>query len=553
MKDRLLAHGGVRAGLVVLVMATGAAPDEAPPCARETGSPGELSVEPMPAEWGVRMPSIQFCTSDTDCAGCARCRRGLCSGPLGDKACMCHGECVDVGHESCDLSPQKPLCGGVCSDAPPRGPLPCGRGNDTVRLERFPGRECLVAGATVAPAGTVAIQTSATQPTPSSRDCSAGCARLEVVGPVIELLLPREGDGNRSAAITFAGGHWFAAWSRGQSNATLVQRFTADGEIDGRTLRIEGTAAPRSLLWSPHAGGQLMHFGYVQPSYTAAGAMLSLHRWDLDLKPSGEPLLLRGPGTLRGHEMLEANDRGEFLWTSMLDRPGGLVREILVPAGMPPGKRITPRDWRTGAAGRDALDGAFESIDGQGYLIEVSHGSLRIRALLDNGALGAPRAVFDVPAVEGRQLVLSERIGRRWYVSARAAARRGPVRIQAVDASSLVPVGSVIDLSWPEGRPYSLIDADGTPMLEGSLSPVGRPSRSSLVPLDPTARAACPASTVFVPSLPDTHQAIGAIHFNGNVAGVIVTTWDSTGGSTGAPRLFFTRIRCVGPGRRALD
>lgn len=214
-----------------------------------------------------------------------------------------------------------------------------------------------------------------------------------------------------------------------------------------------------------------------------------------------------------------------------------------------PGKQIAPHDWRTGADSGDAFGSAFERIDGQGYLIEASHGSLRIRALLDNSALGAPRPVFDVPAAEGRQLVLSKRIGWRWYVSAHAAKREPTVRIQAVDASSLAPVGSVFDLSWPNGSPYTLIDANGTPMLLGDLRPFRERNRSSLVPLDPTARAACSPTTVFVPSLPDEYQAIAAIHFNGDVAGVIVATW----GSTGAPRLFFTRLRCVAAARRTFD
>lgn len=370
---------------------------------------------------------------------------------------------------------------------------------------------------------------------PVSEPCSAACARLEAIGPVNELLLPRGDYGERSV-VTFADGRWYAAWGGGQANATLVQRFTADGRTDGPALRIEGTT-PYGLVSTRHAGGQLILFGSVPPAYTAAGAMWSVHRLNPDLERAGAPLLLRGPGTLHLGVTVETNDAGELLWTSVLDRPGGLVREVRVAHGEGPKRAIAVRDWSPGVD----REGAFERIDGQGYFVDASQGALRIRALLDNGMLGAPRRVFDVPVSEGRQLVLSKRVGSRWYLGAHAARRGATVRMQALDTASLAPVGGLMELSWPGDGPYSLIDANGTPMLLGNLQP-DKPSRASLVPLDVAARAACPASTIVVPSLPGQYQTIRALHFNGDVAGVTVAAW----GNTVTPRVFFTRLRCVG-------
>lgn len=374
------------------------------------------------------------------------------------------------------------------------------------------------------------------QPSPYVQACGAGCAGLEVMGPVTELLMP-EKDSIEQAAITFAGGHWYAAWGGRGADMTLVQRFTADGRSDGEALHLDGVLTPGSLLASSHGGGQVTLLGYAGGAYTADGFTQSLHRMDLDLKAVGTPLLLRSPTTLQLAVSVEMNEAGDLLWTTVLDRPGTLVRETRVAVDAVPGQAVTVRDWWLGVE----REGAFERIDGKRYFIDATQGALRIRELLDGGALGKPRIAFEIPAEEGRQLLLSKRVGNQWYVGAFAVTLGSVVRIQALDASSLAAVGSRIELSWPNDRPYSLVDANGTPMLLGCLHPQGKASKASLVPLDANAGAACRANTVSLPSLPDHYQTIRALHFNGDVAGVALAAWDSTGVS----RLFFTRLRCV--------
>jgi hypothetical protein len=64
------------------------------------------------------------------------CERGLYTGIT---TCMCDEECAAAGMGSCDLSPVKPLCGGLCAPGRPPTNLECGRGADVVRLEPFTG------------------------------------------------------------------------------------------------------------------------------------------------------------------------------------------------------------------------------------------------------------------------------------------------------------------------------------------------------------------------------------------------------------------------------
>ena len=80
------------------------------------------------------------CKTDADCPGCGRCRDGFCPAkdPSGAE-CMCNAECEAKGATSCDLSVEKPLCGGVCVDAPKTRELTCGAGDDSTKLAPFDG------------------------------------------------------------------------------------------------------------------------------------------------------------------------------------------------------------------------------------------------------------------------------------------------------------------------------------------------------------------------------------------------------------------------------
>ena len=394
------------------------------------------------------------------------------------------------------------------------------------------GRQAPTPSATAMPPPTFPAQ-----PTPFVETCGATCPALEPFGPASDLVIGK-GDWVENAVVTFAGGHWYVAASGRRTDAALVQRFTADGAVDGDALRITG-GTPQALLALPSNGGQLVLVGSVRPYDRASGYMRSLHRLGLDLKTAEPPQLLRSPSVPLVRVSIEVDAEGDLLWTDLMDRARLLVREARVRLEASPGPAITTRDWWLELD----HDATFERVDGRGYFVDGSQGALRIRELLENGAVGAPRVIFAIPPAEGRQLLLSRRIGDRWYVGAHAVKNGPPVRIQALEAGTLSPVGGLIELSWPEGRPSMLLDADRTPLLLGDLHSNVERGRSSLVPVDTTARAACRATTVGVPALPTEHQAIRAIHFNGATAGVVLSAW----GPSGTSRVVFTLLRCVAP------
>ena len=112
-------------------------------------------------EWGITMPQIRFCTSDLDCAGCTLCRDGLCdAAQRTGTTCMCDDECLRIGQKSCDRPLLKPLCGGQCSKSAARRSLPCGRGQDVPRLERFTGQVCRAVATAEVAESTITIQLS---------------------------------------------------------------------------------------------------------------------------------------------------------------------------------------------------------------------------------------------------------------------------------------------------------------------------------------------------------------------------------------------------------
>jgi len=81
-------------------------------------------------------PPLKPCATDADCPGCERCSNGFCPGGVAQLAiCMCNAECQDIGFGACDLSPDKPLCGGRCVGGTPQRELVCGAGDDVVKVE----------------------------------------------------------------------------------------------------------------------------------------------------------------------------------------------------------------------------------------------------------------------------------------------------------------------------------------------------------------------------------------------------------------------------------
>ena len=490
----------------------------------------------MPPEWGVQEPQFIFCSTDLDCGGCLRCREGMCDrSQWAGTTCMCHDECVAVGQKSCDVSRRKPLCGGTCSDAPPTVPLACGQGQDVVRTEPYRDQGCLVGAAVASRGRTVAIETkrAALQPA-TAATCTAPCACLEAIGPESELFLP-SGDRVDQSAVTFANGYWYVAWGANEARTTFVQRFTADGAIEGQALRIEGTL-PNGLTSTAHDPRHVILSGWVSPAYTPAGSMMSIHRLTPTLASSSIPLLLRAPHGLALGRSMEADATGALVWTDLLDRPGGLAREARLSPGLGTNQVVASRTWRVGSD----RDGRVVRVDGRPYVVDVAEGAVRVRRLLDDGRMGAVQRVIEVPPTEGRQILLSEQVGNRFYVGARGLSKEQPVRVQALDSQSMAPVGRLIDMRWPGPGPYFLADANGTALVVGAL-PGGGPAQVSVVALDPASGTACPVNALVLPSLPGYYVMIRAIHFEGDVGGMTV----SAHSSSGAGRAFFTRVRCL--------
>jgi hypothetical protein len=504
------------------------------PCPLE--KPAVSSETGLPPEWGVTLPQIDVCTEDADCAACGRCRNGTCGLEQTWDTCMCHDECARAGSRSCDRSSQKPLCPGVCSASAPTGSMPCGRGDDTVRVEPFTGQRCLVAGAAALSAQAIVAWPSA----PDGRaagPCLARCAAVEAIGPVSELVVPRD-DLVEQAAVTFAQGRWYVAWSGRRARATMVQRFDRDGRIDGPALRIEGTTAG-TFAETGRPAGEILLLAWVPPAYTPAGSMVSVHRLTADLEPAAAPVLLRGPGAGAFGTSVVRGDGGELVSTGVHDRKGTLVREVRLSADARPDRPLAARDWWPGVDDWGALD----RIAGQPYFLDGNQGALQIRALQERGVVGAPRPAFPIPGAEGRQVVLSRRIGDRWYLGAHAARPAPIVRVSALDTSSLAPIHDVIEFPWLNGSPHALVDGNGTPMLLGSVDSASRATRSTLVPLDFTAGAACSGTTLSVLSLIEPYQTVRALHFEGGIGGAVITAW---GNGDFVSRAFFTRLRCTG-------
>jgi hypothetical protein len=356
-----------------------------------------------------------------------------------------------------------------------------------------------------------------------------------VLAPVSELLVP-SGDRVEQSVVTFANGRWYVAWGATEAKNTFLQRFTAEGAIEGDALRIEGTL-PNALTSAGHGGGQVILSGWVWPGYTPAGSRISIHRLTPDLAGAGPPLLLGGAHAMALDRSIEAEGAGTLVWTDVLNRPVVLAREVRLPPGVGANRPVASRDWRVGGD----RDGKFARVGGERYFMDVAEGALRIRRLLDDGQIGPVQRVIEVPTGEGRQILLSEQVGTRWYVGAFAVWRDSPVRVQALDARSLAPVGRLIEIRWPGQRPWFLVDANSTPMLVGVLQSEGGPRHVSLVALDAAAGTVCPANAPVLPSLPGHSAVIRAVHFEGGIGGMTV----SAQANSRATRAFFMRLRCL--------
>ena len=372
-------------------------------------------------------------------------------------------------------------------------------------------------------------------PAPSA--CPVSCPRLEPVGAVVELTAPYVG-AESNARVTFAGGRWYVAWEGGQSPGTLIQRLTADGEVAGPALAIAGTT-PLALLSVPGGQELILYGGRIAPASGPAGRVASIHRLDLDLRVIGTPLLERGPSTRALGFTTEATAAGELVATWILDRPGGLVRELRYAPGQTAAGEVPKRDWRPGPA---AAMYTLDRIGGQRVYPDVGEGWLRLRPLLADGTIGAETRLAPVTAGLEPNVLFVRRVGDRvWVGGSRHAVTQNVLHLRAVDAATGVPVGQPLALNWAGDGPYRAVDAHGTLLLMAFASRDGT-TLPALIPIDPVAGVACPASIVSLPGLgPRTTTYVTQMHFEGDTAGVALDTFRGAD----QRRLFFTRLRCA--------
>jgi hypothetical protein len=372
------------------------------------------------------------------------------------------------------------------------------------------------------------------KPTPLADQCLATCASLEVAGPAFELPPPYDESSGQSA-VTFGGGHWYAAWGGRPSVVTQLQRFTATGELDGPTKRIDGTT-PRELLWNDASTSPLTLFGWVPPAYTPAGMMLSVHALGADLAGGAAPLLLRASGDLSVFEDVSLGASGDIVYTRALARPRPLLREVRLAPSVQPGQTLPLVDWPSSASGAFF---AVDRVQGQRVAVDFDAGAsaVRVTRLTDDGKAGVPAPVLTLPSLApsvSGYVVFSKVVGGTWWVGAWAAQYGGTTLfLQAVAPAQFTTIGDPIRIEWPGGTPYGLYDAAGTPLVLGDIGSGG--GLPAFVPIDTRARSACKpivlgggASGGYLPR---------AIHFEGSTAGIVLQ---------GDSKMVFTRLVCKG-------
>jgi hypothetical protein len=316
----------------------------------------------------------------------------------------------------------------------------------------------------------------------------------------------------------------------------LIQRLTAEGLADGPARRLDGTT-PLALVSVP-GGQQLILYGWIPEALTPGGTATSLHRLGLDLQVLGAPLLARAPGILDVGHTVEATPAGTLLVTSVLTRPGGLVREVRLDPDQPASGELPHRDWRPGSIdGVDVLD----RIGGQRVLVDQAEGSLRFRPLLDDGTIGPATPLVPASARGIRLNTFVKTVGDRVWVGGYAPQLGTTIRMRAVDPATRMPAGDPVVIDWPGDGLFDVLDANGTLVLMGNLLPPAGGMRASLVAVDPAARAACAPNTVSVAGLSDFQQVVTAVHFEGDTAGIAIDTH----ALDGLRRTFFTRLRCA--------
>jgi hypothetical protein len=383
------------------------------------------------------------------------------------------------------------------------------------------------------PATPPSERAEARMPAPLAASCSVTCPRLEAVGPLVELDGPFDDRGLAGASIAFADGHWYAAWGSSAPPVARLQRFTADGRVDGDARVINGsTAGP--LLAS--GANELTLVGWVPEAYTPEGYMRSVFALAPDLSSRRPPLLVRSPGIVR-HDVDVALDGDALVVTELDARPSALVRELRVDGASLRGQ-VPARDWRPATASNSR--GVVRFGD-ERFFLDVADGALRTTPLLETGALGEPRRAFELPTGPGlRYIVFGARVAGGWWVGARGvAADDRTVKLVRLDPATRDPLGPPIELDWPGGNPSALLDVNGTPMLRDRVEPLGAPSRDSFVPVDEKARAVCAPIMVSLASSSRNYPTVLAVHFEGAEGAAVVDVVGEEQHHT-----YFTRLRC---------
>jgi hypothetical protein len=378
--------------------------------------------------------------------------------------------------------------------------------------------------------------TVATRPTPSTDQCSSTCSTLSVIGKVSALGAPID-DSAGDAAVTFGDDHWYVAWGGRPAIATQIQRFTADGEIDGTAKKIAGTT-PSSLGWlaSSH---QLVLEGWVPPAYSRAGYMESFHRFDAALTPVGDPMLMRTPMDQR---LLEAFDTssGPMIITSVGDRIQPLVREIVIDPAAGVNQTPAQKQWFMSGSASEFL--AVQRASDKRIAVMYDGTNLTASTLADDGSKSAPKTILNGPFEITNVGIQSLLIGNTLWIGAWANKSGGTtVHLVTIDPNTLAPASPAFALAWPSGTPNELVNGNGALVIRGTIEPDGKPSLPALVPIDTNRGAACRPIELALADQRTAYQDIRALHFEGAIAGAVFETW---GGQTGSEKEYFARLSC---------
>lgn len=378
------------------------------------------------------------------------------------------------------------------------------------------------------------------RPSPTTDTCQSTCANLEVVGPT-SLLVSSTGHAVATAAITYGNDAWFVAWSAGTDRITRLQRFDRTGSPDGPTKQIDATRAASLALQEQPTAELLLH-GAPAPFDHSLGWSDTIHRLDpSSLEPVGAPFSIRTASVVSDPGALVPEGGGSTTLLQTLTRAVPVVREIQLSPSLGTSQTPVLRDWFVASAKPPIIPMHI----GPRRLVTFHEAlGVSVAPLEDGGTVGPATSVVDgFPTVNGEVRwyeVWSRVIGSAWWVGAVVGNESGgqTIRVRRVDPETRQPIGETVAVEWNAGRPSELIDANGSPVIVGTLGRNTGPL-VSFVPLDVDQRATCRPSTVRLESGAVDLVSLLRHRFVGDTGGVLLIPANAE-----ARGAYFALLRC---------